>query len=52
MLLIVAFGALFSVLRLIRGNLRAGMIAHAWHDFFSGMVLSLIAHHKLLSLGS
>jgi membrane protease YdiL (CAAX protease family) len=38
MLLIVAFGALFS------------MIAHAWHDFLSGMVLSLIAHHKLLPL--
>ena len=52
MLLIVAFGALFSILRLIRGNLRAGMIAHAWHDFLSGMVLSLIAHHKLFPLGS
>ena len=50
MLLIVAFGALFSILRLVRGNLRAGMMAHAWHDFFSGMVLSLIAHHKLLPL--
>jgi membrane protease YdiL (CAAX protease family) len=50
MLLIVAFGALFSVLRLVRGNLRAGMMAHAWHDFLSGMVLSLIAHHKLFPL--
>ena len=50
MLLIVAFGALFSVLRLVRGNVRAGMIAHTWHDFLSGMVLSLIAHHKLLPL--
>jgi membrane protease YdiL (CAAX protease family) len=47
MLLIVAFGTLFSVLRLIRGNVRAGMMAHAWHDFISGVVLYLLAHHKL-----
>jgi uncharacterized protein len=51
MLLIAAFGALFSILRLLRGNLRAGMIAHAWHDFLSGMLLSFIAHHKLFQLG-
>jgi membrane protease YdiL (CAAX protease family) len=49
MLLIIAFGALFSVLRLLRGNTRAGMMAHAWHDFFSGIVLYVLAHHKLLS---
>ncbi len=49
MLLIIAFGALFSVLRLLRGNTRAGMMAHAWHDFFSGIVLYALAHHKLLS---
>lgn len=48
MLLIVVFGALFSVLRLIRGNVRAGMIAHAWHDFFSGVILYALAHHKLI----
>ena len=48
MLLIVAFGALFSILRLIRGNVRAGIMAHAWHDFFSGLVLYALAHHKLL----
>ena len=52
MLLIVAFGALFSVLRIVRGNLRAGIIAHAWHDFLSGMVLSFIAHHKNIPFGS
>ena len=49
MLLIMAFGALFSVLRLLRRNTRAGMMAHAWHDFFSGIVLYAVAHHKLLS---
>jgi hypothetical protein len=49
MLLIVAFGALFSILRLMRGNVRAGMMAHAWHDFFSGVVLYALAHHKLLA---
>jgi len=48
MLLIVAYGALFGVLRLIRGNLRAGMIAHAWHDFLSGMVLYAIVHSRWL----
>ncbi len=52
MLLITAFGALFSVFSLVRGNLRAGMMAHAWHDFLSGMVLSFIAHHNAFSLGS
>lgn len=49
MLLIIAFGALFSVLRLLRNNTRAGMLAHAWHDLFSGMVLYALAHHSLLS---
>jgi hypothetical protein len=47
MLLIVVFGAMFSLLRLIRGNVRAGMMAHAWHDFFSGVILYLLFHHKL-----
>jgi membrane protease YdiL (CAAX protease family) len=47
MLLIVVFGAMFSLLRLIRGNVRAGMMAHGWHDFFSGVILYLLFHHKL-----
>ena len=51
MLLIVAFGALFSIFRLVRGNVRAGMMAHCWHDFLSGMMLSAIAHHKFSTLG-
>jgi hypothetical protein len=32
MLMITVFGALFSLLAIRRESLRAGMIAHAWHD--------------------
>jgi CAAX protease family protein len=39
MLLIGIFGLLFGLLAWWRGNLRPGMIAHAWHDAFSGMLL-------------
>jgi len=39
MLLITVYGALFSALALRRGSLRAGMIAHAWHDSISGVAL-------------
>ena len=39
MLMITAFGALFSLLAVHRGSLRAGMIAHGWHDSITGLVL-------------
>ena len=39
MVLIGVFGALFSVLVLLRRNLRAGMIAHGWHDLFTMIAL-------------
>ncbi len=39
MLMITVYGALFSVLAIKRGSLRAGMIAHAWHDSFTGLLL-------------
>jgi len=42
MLLITVYGALFSVLAIHRGSLRAGMIAHAWHDSISGIALWLL----------
>ena len=48
MLLIAAYGAMFSVLALQRRGLRAGMIAHAWHDSVSGVALVLLRHHGLL----
>lgn len=42
MVLIAAFGALFSVLALYRRSLRAGMIAHCWHDLISGLALAFL----------
>jgi membrane protease YdiL (CAAX protease family) len=42
MLMITVFGALFGLLALWRKSLRAGMIAHAWHDGFTGIALALL----------
>jgi membrane protease YdiL (CAAX protease family) len=42
MLLITAYGALFSMLAIHRGSLRAGMIAHAWHDSIIGIALWIL----------
>jgi membrane protease YdiL (CAAX protease family) len=39
MLMITVYGALFSVLAIKRNSLRAGMIAHGWHDSFTGLLL-------------
>jgi membrane protease YdiL (CAAX protease family) len=49
MFLIGVFGALLGMLALYRRSLRAGVIAHAWHDFFIGMMVALIKllHVKL-----
>ena len=44
MIAITAYGALFCVLALLRRTLRPGMIAHAWHDIFTGVVLALLRH--------
>jgi membrane protease YdiL (CAAX protease family) len=42
MLLIALYGGLFSVLAIRRKSLRAGMIAHGWHDSISGVALWLL----------
>jgi uncharacterized protein len=48
MIAITAYGAMFCVLALSRRTLRPGMIAHAWHDIFSGVMLALLHHfHQL-----
>jgi len=47
MLLITVYGALFSVLAIRRGSLRAGMIAHAWHDSISGIALWLLKRARV-----
>lgn len=44
MIAITAYGAMFCVLALLRRSLRPGMIAHAWHDIFSGLMLALLRH--------
>jgi uncharacterized protein len=51
MLLIAAYGAMFGVLALLRGGLRTGMIAHAWHDSISGLALVLLRHYGLHAAG-
>ena len=42
MMLLAIFGLMFGLLALWRKSLRPGMIAHAWHDAFSGAVLRLL----------
>ena len=42
MVQIGVFGLMFGVLAHLRKSLRPGMIAHAWHDTFSGIVLHVL----------
>ena len=42
MLLIGIYGLLFGLLAWGRKSLRPGMIAHAWHDAFSGVILRML----------
>lgn len=42
MIVIAVYGALFGALVLLRKSLRPGMIAHAWQDAFSGVVVFLL----------
>ncbi len=44
MLIVGVFGCLFGALAVRRGSLRPGMIAHALHDGFLGVVWALIRH--------
>jgi uncharacterized protein len=48
MIAITAYGALFCVLAILRRSLRAGMIAHAWHDSITGIALAIAKHSHLL----
>jgi hypothetical protein len=48
MIAITVYGSLFCLLAIRRSSLRAGMIAHAWHDIFSGIVLMILKHAKVL----
>jgi hypothetical protein len=46
--LISVYGALFGIITLLRKNLFPGMLAHAWHDFATGMLLAFIRSTHLL----
>lgn len=48
MVLLSIFGALFSGLVLVRRNLRAGIFAHAGHDFLVGMLLAFARAKHLI----
>jgi uncharacterized protein len=48
MIAIAVYGALFCALAILRRTLRPGMIAHAWHDIFSGAAAALLHHFHYL----
>jgi len=48
MFLLGVFGVLFSLLAILRGNLRAGIFAHSWHDLIAGLVLTFLRSRHLL----
>jgi uncharacterized protein len=48
MVAITAYGAMFCALAILRRSLRAGMIAHAWHDSITGIALAIAKHSHLL----
>ena len=48
MIAITAYGAMFCILAIYRRSLRAGMIAHAWHDSFTGIALAIAKHSHLI----
>jgi membrane protease YdiL (CAAX protease family) len=48
MFLIAVFGALFSLLALYRRSLRAGMMAHAWHDLITGLTVTVLSAKHIL----
>ena len=48
MIVITAYGAAFSILAVKRSSLRAGMMAHAWHDSLTGIALAIVKHLRVL----
>ncbi len=44
MIAIAAYGAMFCAFVRQQRSLRAGMMAHAWHDFITGAALALAKH--------
>ena len=50
MFLIFVYGAMFGTLAILRKSLRPGMMAHAWHDSFEGVIL--VIADKLMKSGA
>jgi len=48
MFMLSVFGAFFSLLALLRRNLRAGIFAHSWHDAFAGLAVALLHSRHVL----
>ena len=48
MIAITAYGAMFCALAIRRQSLRAGIMAHAWHDSITGIVLAIAKHSHLV----
>lgn len=48
MIVITAYGAMFCILAIFRRSLRAGMIAHAWHDSLTGILIAIAKHAHLV----
>ncbi|MGC2163332.1 MAG: CPBP family intramembrane glutamic endopeptidase, partial [Silvibacterium sp.] len=48
MIAITAYGAMFCILAIRRQSLRAGMIAHAWHDSITGIIIAIAKHAHIL----
>lgn len=47
MIVITAYGIMFCLLAVQRRSLRSGMIAHAWHDAFTGILVAVAKHAHL-----
>jgi len=50
MFLIFIYGAMFGLLAMWRKSLRPGMMAHAWHDAFQGIVLFIAARSGVIPM--
>jgi membrane protease YdiL (CAAX protease family) len=50
MLLIAIYGAMFGLLALWRRSLRPGMMAHAWHDSFEGILLFVATRKGMFAM--
>ena len=48
MIAITAYGALFCILAIYRRSLRPGIIAHAWQDSFTGIVVAFLRNARMI----